>query len=617
MEKSNLNINDIKEIKSPDFLRALNYAGLTDLSRLVRDNIINVTSARGGHLSSNLGVVDLTIALHRNFDFKKDKLIFDVGHQAYTHKILTGRDISSLRQKGGVSGFVKTSESPYDIFEAGHSSTSLSAAYAYALDRDNKDQHYNVVTLIGDASIANGVAFEALNHIPSSDHKVIIVLNDNEMAISSSVGGLSNIFRNLQTSRSYIFVKKGFRKVLRLIKPLYRLAAKIKNWIKRHLIAINLFDAMGFVYIGVVDGHDFKAMDRAFNKAKKTPSSVIIHVRTIKGKGYPLAEQDKDGYWHGVAPFNKETGKPTAYHPDKISWSNVYHDLLINQLKNDKQFYLICPGTLMGSNLEDVAKLYPDRVIDTGIAEEHAVIVASNLAKLNYHVAVSIYSTFMQRAFDQISHDVARIHSPVVFLVDRSGLVGADGETHQGIYDEAFLMSTPNVNVMMASQINDAGAIFNQALKNKEATFIRYPRSLVRKIEPTNVKYKGYEVVKRGHKACVIGVGPLMRELSEAIKDLPVDSIVLFQLKPLEESLIKQLLTYQKIVIYTPYETSEGVGATLIRELTLRGFKHAIFLKAVPTTFIPQASITEQLAASGLSIKQMKEYIKKNLCVTK
>lgn len=610
--KSNLTIKQVSEITSPAFLRDLNYAGLDEAAKLIRENIINVTSANGGHLSSNLGVVDLTIALHRNFDFKVDKLLFDVGHQAYTHKILTGRDISSLRQKDGVSGFVKTSESPYDIFEAGHSSTSLSAAYAYALDRDNKNETYHVVSLIGDASIANGVAFEALNNIPSSHHKVIIILNDNAMAISAPVGGLSNIFRNLQTSKSYAFFKKGLMKTLRFVKPLYNLAARFKNYIKRHLIAINIFDALGFIYIGVVDGHDFKAMDRAFERAKKAHGSVVVHVRTQKGKGYPYAENDKEGNWHGVSPFKKETGEPFNLHQNEISWSNVYSDLIINQLKNDEKFYLVCPGTLMGANLAKAKRLYPNRVIDTGIAEEHAVILASNLAKLGYHVVVSIYSTFMQRAFDQISHDVARIHSPLVFLVDRSGLVGSDGDTHQGVYDESFLMATPNINILMPSSLASANAAFNQALKNNEATFIRYPRGFINKTSvDIQYKYTNFEVLNNSNnRVCVVGVGPLAKELATQLSGVMVDFINPIQLKPIDKALVKRLLNYQKIVVYTPYETKEGFALLLIHELVAAGFKQDVFVKAIPTAFINHASVKEQLAKFNLLPEQMRDYIK-------
>ncbi len=602
----------IEDIKDPYFLHELSINQLEYLASEIKDKIIDATSVNGGHLSSNLGVVKLTMALHRNFDFKKDKLLFDVGHQCYTHKILTGRDISKLRKKDGVSGFINSKESNYDIFEAGHSSTSLSAALAFAIDRDNKKEDYNVVTLIGDASIANGVSFEALNNIPHSSHKVIIILNDNGMAISEPVGNLSNIFRNVQTSKIYARFKKGFMNTLTFIKPLYKLASKIKNFIKRLLIKTNIFDIMGFIYIGVIDGEDFEALDKAIKKAKKTEGSVIIHVRTIKGSGYPFAENDHQGDWHGVTPFNKETGKPLNEHSNEITWSKLYANFIKDRLKNDPKFYLICPGTLVGSELYDLHKLYPTRVIDTGISEEHAFIFASNLAKLNYHVCVSIYSTFMQRGFDQISHDVARIHSPITVLVDRSGLIGNDGETHQGIYDSSFLLATPNINVTMPGNANEAYQIFDKSFSNKEATFIRLPRSYIKNIN-VDLKYqlKEFNVIKSGEKnVAIIGVGPLVNDLLEPLIKSDVTLLQTAVLKPISKSLINELLTYNNIVIYTPYEITNGYGLSLEHELIKNKYKGNIYIKAIPLKFIAHADINEQLSDFDLLPNQVANFVK-------
>ena len=607
---TNIYINNNVNTK---FLRALNYEQLIDYSNRVRATLIDVTSKNGGHLSSNLGVVELSISLHRNFDFTKDKLLFDVGHQSYTHKIITGRDISTLRKDGGVSGFIKTKESPFDIFEAGHSSTSLSAAEAFAIDRDNKKENYEVVTLIGDASIANGVAFEALNTIPSSNHKVIVVLNDNGMAISKPVGGLSNFFRNFQTSKSYEKFKRGYKKTFGLFKPFYNLGNRIKNWLKRHLIATNIFDALGLIYIGMIDGHDFKELDKAFAKAKKINKSVLIHVRTTKGKGYSFAENDKEGNWHGVGPFDKTTGVQLDTHEGMISWSEVYSNFVLDKLASDNKFYLVCPGTLNGSNLERAKAQYPDRVIDTGISEEHAIILASQLAKLNYHVCVSIYSTFMQRGYDEILHDVARIQSPVTFLVDRSGLVGRDGETHQGIYDSAFLNTIPNVKVVMAANQDQAYQLFDNSFNSNITTFIRYPRDYITSnVVNKKSKVNNYEFIKQSlnNNCAIISTGPLAIELFKQAKDLDASLILLTTLNPLDESLICSLLNYSKIVIYTPYETSEGLASNLVKALAVKGLKSSVFIKAVPTAFIPQASIEEQLNKYNLLPSQIVNFIK-------
>jgi len=607
------NILLLKDIKSPKILSTLDYKQLENLASQIRQEIIDSTSINGGHLSSNLGVVELTISLHRNFDFTKDKLLFDVGHQCYTHKLLTGRSINKLRKKDGVSGFIKMNESKYDIFEAGHSSTSLSAALAFAIDRDNKLEDYKVISLIGDASIANGVAFEALNNIPSSKHKVIIVLNDNDMAISTPVGGLNTFFRALGNSSSYSMIKKGFKKIL-FVKPIYNIVRRFKNWIKRHLIATNMFDSLGFGYIGIVDGHDFKALDAAFKKAKRASKSVVVHVRTKKGKGYEFAENDTTGYWHGVTPFNKETGKPKNFHPNEISWSHLYSDFVLEKLKTDDKFYLIGVGTLKGSGLENACEQYPGKVLDTGISEEHAFILASELAQLGYHVCISVYSTFMQRAFDQISHDIARVHSPVTVLVDRSGLVGSDGDTHQGIYDSAFLFSTPYINVNMARTPNDAYTLFNESFKNKEATFIRYPRTLVSKVNiDKKHKINDYTILRESsnNTCAIISVGPLTDELMKSLKNRDVTVINPLRLKPISKGLITEISKYQNLVIYTPYETSNGFAQALIEEITIKGLKSNVFVKAVPLTFVSHKTVDEQLEEFNLLPSQVADFINK------
>lgn len=604
---------EIKDIKDPKFLRSLNYDELNNIAKLLREHIIDVASKKGGHLSSNLGVVELTMALHRNFDFSKDKLLFDVGHQCYAHKILTGRDITSLRDKGGISGFIKTNESSYDIFESGHSSTSLSAAYAFALDRDNKGEHHHVVCFIGDASIANGVAFEALNNIAKKGHKIIIILNDNNMAISAPVGRLSNVFRSLQTSNSYFQFKRGIKKIFGLIKPIYKLAFRLKNWFKKRLINPNIFDILGYNYIGVNDGHDFKALDKALERAKRTHNCVVVHVKTKKGKGYKYAENDSSGYWHGVNPFDKKTGKLLG--DNKATWSDFYSNLVMDKLKSDPKFYLICPGTLVGSSLSQALFKFPNRVIDVGIAEEHAVVLASYLAKLGYHVCVSIYSTFMQRAIDQISHDLARINSSVTFLVDRSGLVGRDGDTHQGLYDEAYLVATPNVRIAMASDSNEARQLFYDSFLQAEATFIRFPRESVNINDiADNSKVKNFTLLNdKKASIALVGVGPLIRALASELKDSSIDIYNLIYLKPIAKEFVTQLLKYRKIIIYSPYETRYGFSSLLIHELVSLDFKGTILTKAVPNQFVKQATIEEQLEDFGLTVKQMKQFILGNL----
>jgi 1-deoxy-D-xylulose-5-phosphate synthase len=468
---------DIRDIKGPEFLKELNYRSLDLLSEKIRREIIDKTSKYGGHLSSNLGVVEITIALHRMFNFKHDKLIFDVGHQSYTHKILTGRSLEYLRNRNGVSGFQKICESYYDCFEAGHSSTSLSAAQGFALNRDARGEKYDVVAVIGDGSIVNGLAFEALNNISHNNNKVIIILNDNEMSISRPTGGMGKFFAKISTASGYTNFKISYRRFMfktRMGHALYNFTSRIKNAIKQKLVPTTYFDDMGFQYIGCIDGHNIKALEKAIARAKRTPKSVVLHVATVKGKGYRYAENDTTGYWHGVTPFEIESGKPKNLHPEELSWSHLFSDLLTALMAERNDLVIISPATVKGSGLEDLFSTYPKRTFDVGIAEGHALTLASGLAVAGTHPIVSIYSTFMQRAFDQIIHDIARMNLNITFLVDRSGLVGLDGETHQGIYDESFLLSTPNTVVTMPSSDKEAKYLLNESLKQHGPFFIRY-----------------------------------------------------------------------------------------------------------------------------------------------
>ena len=427
---------NLNEIKDPSFLARLNYDELNALSKDITDYIVDVTAKNGGHLSSNLGVVDATIALCRTFDFSKDKIIFDVGHQCYAYKILTGRSLERLRQKDGVCGFQRMDESPFDHFEAGHSSTSIAVANGMAVARDLNGEKYDVIAFIGDSSIANGLAFEALNDVAMQKHKVIIVLNDNDMSISYPVGGLSRLFRKYGTSSFYTKSKTFFRKILcwnGFGRWLYKIGGNFKNWIKIHVLRTNLFDNLGYALIGPVDGHDLKALEKAFAKAKKLNKSVVVHIKTVKGKGYEFAEDDKTGDWHGVGPFDKETGK--SLKPETLTWPELYSNLLLESMKNNDKLVAIVPGTGVGSYIDKIHKEFPKRTIDVGIAEEYAVTMSGGLSASGYHPVVSIYSTFLQRAYDEISHDVARPGLNATLLIDRAGLVGNDGTSHQGIYD--------------------------------------------------------------------------------------------------------------------------------------------------------------------------------------
>ena len=614
---------DIRDIKGPEFLKELNYRSLDLLSEKIRREIIDKTSKYGGHLSSNLGVVEITIALHRMFNFKHDKLIFDVGHQSYTHKILTGRSLEYLRNRNGVSGFQKICESYYDCFEAGHSSTSLSAAQGFALNRDARGEKYDVVAVIGDGSIVNGLAFEALNNISHNNNKVIIILNDNEMSISRPTGGMGKFFAKISTASGYTNFKISYRRFMfktRMGHALYNFTSRIKNAIKQKLVPTTYFDDMGFQYIGCIDGHNIKALEKAIARAKRTPKSVVLHVATVKGKGYRYAENDTTGYWHGVTPFEIESGKRKNLHPEELSWSHLFSDLLTALMAERNDLVIISPATVKGSGLEDLFSAYPKRTFDVGIAEGHALTLASGLAVAGTHPIVSIYSTFMQRAFDQIIHDIARMNLNITFLVDRSGLVGLDGETHQGIYDESFLLSTPNTVVTMPSSDKEAKYLLNESLKQHGPFFIRYPRDLLKKnhlIQEENHQFGKWimECVANSKRVAVIAVGQLLRSLKELIieADLDVTLVNALFLKPHDQEMLSSLSEYETIVIYDAYATEFGFVSYLKTKLCEMSYKGQIKSFAIPDVFVTQAKISEQLEEFGLLPKQVFEEIKKLL----
>ena len=439
MKKEIPHIN-LTSIKDPKFLHDLSYDELNVLCADLRQYIVDVVSKNGGHLSSNLGAIESTIALCRAFDFSKDKLIFDVGHQCYTYKILTGRDFSNIRKKDGPSGFPKRNESIYDCYECGHSSTSVSAAMGFAVARDLMKEDYNIVAYIGDASFENGLVFEALNNLYRKPSKIIIIVNDNEMSIGANEGGLSKTFRKLSNTKFYQRSKSATKKVMSfgvIGRFFLRKLSVVKDWLKRHLLKMNLFDILDFKYIGTVDGHNIKAMEKAFNRAKQFNGPVVIHIKTVKGKGFEYTEKDEKGVYHGVSNFDKLTGE-IVEDEALTSWSKEYADRLYEVMQKDEKTVPIVPATGLGSDLSKIQQDFPTRFKDVGINEEHAVILAAGLSANGIHPFISIYSTFLQRSYDEISHDLARMNLSSTLLIDRAGLVGSDGDTHQGIYDASF-----------------------------------------------------------------------------------------------------------------------------------------------------------------------------------
>ncbi|MCQ2087221.1 MAG: 1-deoxy-D-xylulose-5-phosphate synthase [Bacilli bacterium] len=612
MKKEPKRIN-LKEIENPEFLKTLSYSELNLLSADLRQYIIDVVSENGGHLSSNLGAVESTIALCRSFDFSKDKIIFDVGHQCYTYKILTGRDFENIRKKDGPSGFPKRNESIYDCYECGHSSTSISAAMGIAEARDLKKENYQVVAFIGDASFENGLVFEALDHLKKLRTKIIIVVNDNEMSIGKNSESIfSKVFRNLSNSKTY----QGSKSVIKrsfgsskfgraILKPL----AAFKHWLKHRLIAFNIFDVFNIKYIGNIDGHNIKAMEKAFKRAKAFNEPVVIHIKTVKGKGFEYTEKDVNGAYHGVGKFDKVTGDIKT-DESLTSWSKEYSDRLYEIMKTNENTVAICPATSLGSSLFNIQKDFKNRFFDVGIAEEHATILAAGLSSNGVHPFVSMYSTFLQRSYDQISHDLARMNLSTTLLIDRAGLVGNDGDTHQGIYDASFLYTIPNCTIAMASSPSQINSLLTESIKKHGVFAIRYSKEKLAKEEnivDEEIKYGEWKGLLKGENTAIISYGPIVKKLVEEIKNrkLNVSVIEAIYTRPILESNLTGLNRYSKIVIYDAYSTNVGFANSLTKSLVKTGYKGEIIIKAIPNEFINHATIEEQREQLGISIDKI------------
>ena len=606
---------DINSIQSPNDVKKLSLKDCDALAAHLREEIIRITSLYGGHLSSNLGTVELTIALARVFDFPKDKLIFDVGHQSYAWKILTGRNLEYLNEKGKVSGFQKINEGPFDAYEAGHSGTAASAALAFLDARELKRENYEIIAVVGDGAIGNGLTLEALNDLGRRKSRVIIILNDNDMAISPSRGALSHSFRSISLNKGYLHLKAKCKTSLlaRKKKGTFNHLKSFRDWVKNVLVGSNFFDDLGFLYLGPFDGHNIKEMENVFQKVKRVDTPVVIHIKTKKGKGYSLAELDEDGYWHGVTPFDPTSGKPKETHPDEISWSHVMGDMT-EVFMEDKKNVLICPAMAKGSHLENCFRKYPERCFDPGIAEEHALTYAGALSLAGFHPIVSIYSTFLQRAYDELLHDCARMNASMTLLIDRAGLCGKNGDTHQGIYDPAFLMSIPHIIVTMPRSFDDALSLYEESLSSPHIIAIRYPHTLEKKENLKSLKVKkdifSWKIEgEDDHSPIFMGVGPLGLALEKRLKEkkLPYRYLDFSLLYPFDEKAISSLLKANKIFLYDPYSTRNGFITHLEAHLLEKGYQGEIAGYAVNNDYIAHASLTDQLQDLGLDLETMEE----------
>lgn len=614
---------DLLSIKDPSFLKELSNKELEALSHEIRQFLIEKLSVTGGHIGPNLGVVELTIALHKCFDSPKDKIIWDVGHQSYVHKILTGRasQFDTLRQYKGLCGFPKRNESVHDIWETGHSSTSLSAAMGMAIARDLKKEKSYIVPVIGDGALTGGMALEALNHIGHEKKDIIVILNDNEMSIAPNVGALHNVLGRLRTAGKYHWVKDELEMLLKKIPAvggkLASTAERIKDSLKYLLVSGIFFEELGFTYFGPVDGHSFEDLFENLNYAKKTEGPVLLHVITKKGKGYRPAENDRSGTWHGTGPYKIETGdflKPVNTPP---AWSELVSETVRKIARNDERVVAITPAMPVGSKLEGFASEFPDRMYDVGIAEQHAATVAAGLAVENMKPFLAIYSTFLQRAYDQVVHDICRQNLNVFIGIDRAGLVGADGETHQGVFDIAFLRHLPNIVIMMPKDENEGQHMVNTALKYDDGPIaMRFPRGNGIGV-PMDEKLRTipigtWEVLREGNDAAILTFGTTIPMAMEAAvlmekKGISVRVVNARFIKPLDEEMLHAILN-DNIPIITVEEAvlQGGFGSAVLEFAHDHGYHDAkIDRMGIPDRFIEHGSVNKLLEEIGLTTENL------------
>ena len=547
----------LSEYRFPEELKSMSLEDLELLTYSIRDFLIEKVSKTGGHLASNLGVVELTIALHKVFDSPKDKIIWDVGHQSYVHKILTGRveGFDTLRQSGGMSGFPKAKESVHDIFDTGHSSTSISAAAGMAAARDIKGENNEIIAVIGDGSLTGGMAYEALNNLGDSKSKVIVILNDNGMSISRNIGGVSQHLNNLRVSDGYVNAKKSIKNKLQHIgkvgNSIYEGLDAAKEKVKYALMPGGvIFEELGFTYLGPVDGHNLSDVIEVLEQAKHAKEPVLIHVITQKGKGYINAEKNP-GKFHGVGPFDPETGKPVK--ASGLTYSQVFGKTVLKLAEKDSRICAISAAMGEATGLGGFAKKFPNRFFDVGIAEQHAVTFAAGLAKSGMKPIVAIYSSFLQRAYDQIIEDVCLQNLPVVFAIDRAGIVGADGETHHGLFDLTYLSSVPNLTVLTPTCGNELVSMLEYAVTLNGPVAIRYPRGECSADEGLLEPYDGFNWrLSEGKDVDIWACG---RMLDTAIgvknrlvlKGIDAGIVAVTQVKPLELSALDD----ESIPVYT------------------------------------------------------------------
>lgn len=591
---------NLEDIVSPDFLKSLSIRELEELADQIRKFILNNVSKTGGHLSSNLGIVELTIALHYVFDCPHDKLIFDVGHQTYTHKILTGRakDFPTLRKINGLSGFLRYSESPYDCFEAGHSSTSIAAMCGFLEAKYQGKDIGEVIGVIGDGSVQNGLSLSSLNFLAGrNNQKGIIILNDNGMSISKNVGGLAKLLNKVRINKGYRFFKRVTPKFIK------RVASRLSRTIKDYAYGDNYFQSLGLKYLGPIDGHNIDSLIKYLNYAKQNTVTTVIHVKTTKGKGYKFAEEDKSGVWHGTGPFELSTGKAlNQCDDDLISWSEGISNLVLEQMRSHENILALTPAMIAGSKLQNIKDAFPSRLIDVGINEELCVEMASSLSLQGILPISFIYSSFLQRAYDELNHDIARSNTHAIFMIDRSGIIPEDGDTHQGIFDISMLSHLPNFIIASPKDLTEAYGLIDYSINNlNQPIAIRFSKTNTNKtFQKQKINNLQWEIINPISEINVISYGSDLLEIQSLLPH-NIGLINARIIKPLDINILSQLQG-KKVYVYEEVIANGSLGSLILLETNKYNLKMDLKLISIDDKYISSGSIQVLKDFHGLNI---------------
>ena len=606
----------LDKVDYPKDLKDLNREELRSLASELRQFIIESVSKTGGHLSSNLGVVELTLALHYIYDAPKDKIIWDVGHQTYAHKILTGRkqEMHTLRKKDGISGFPRRTESIYDDFGTGHSSTSISAALGMAESLKKKRSKNKAIAIIGDGAMTAGMAFEGLNHAGSTKNNILVILNDNDMSISNNVGALNNYLAKLLSGKLYGGLKKSGKAVFAKVPPVLELARKTEEHVKGMVIPGTLFEEFGFNYLGPIDGHDLDVLIDTLGNIKKLEGPQFLHIATKKGYGYKPAQNDPNKF-HGVSKFDTKNGVSNNV-TEPLTYTKVFAEWILDTASKDNKLCAITPAMSDGSGLNEFAKKYPARFYDVGIAEQHALTFAAGLSLSGHKPVVAIYSTFLQRAYDQLIHDIAIQNIPMLFAIDRAGIVGADGATHSGNFDISFIRCIPNLVLMAPSNEADCYQMLNLGFNHNGICAVRYPRGesknqyLNKETEP--IRFGSAKKIRTGKSIAILAFGTIVNTCLEVAEDINATVVDMRFVKPIDKKMIKEICLHHNFIVTVEENVvSGGAGSAVLEALSELQLFCKTLVIGIPDKFFEHGSQKEVLKICGLDKNTIKRKIVK------